>query len=99
MSMQWHHLSLSAGEVAAGRSTAIQKGFTALFRSAGGPRTMALFRKEAGEGGLDLYFTPECQLHAWPLLQEVGATPCAPPPLSGLELLVGHNEITYYLTT
>ncbi|GFO64988.1 hypothetical protein M1B72_14300 [Geomonas paludis] len=99
MTMQWHHLALGPGEISAGISTAIQDAFTALFRSAGGPRTMALFRKAAGEGGVDLYFTPECEQHAWRLLQEYGATPCAPPPLAGLELLVGHNEITYYLTT
>ncbi|WP_224982844.1 hypothetical protein [Geomonas agri] len=99
MSMQWHHLHLSAVEVSAGRSTAIQDAFTALFRSAGGPRTMALFRKPVQDGGTDLYFTPECEQHAWSMLQESGATPCAPPALSGLELLVGHNEITYYLTT
>ncbi|MBJ6752536.1 hypothetical protein JFN91_20160 [Geomonas sp. Red421] len=97
--MQWHHLPLGAGDDSAARLTAIADAFTALFRSAGGPRTMALFRRQAGEGGIDLYFTPECEVHAWPLLQECGAPPCAPPALTGLELLVGHNEITYYLTT
>ncbi len=33
------------------------------------------------------------------LLERYGATPCESPSLLGLELLVGHNEITYYLTT
>ncbi|QWV94839.1 hypothetical protein KP004_06580 [Geomonas oryzisoli] len=97
--MQWHHLLLNTGDISAGRVTAIRDDFTALFRSAGGPRTMALFRKDAHEGGVDLYFTPECSVHARRLIEECGATPCAPPALAGLELLVGHNEITYYLTT
>ncbi|QXM09311.1 hypothetical protein [Geomonas subterranea] len=99
MSTQWHHLLLGAGDITAGRLQSIEEAFTALFRSAGGPRTMALFRRDAGEGGIDLYFTPVCELHARQLLLDSAATPCAPPPLAGLDLLVGHNEITYYLTT
>lgn len=97
--MNWHHLSLTADEISAGKLASIRDDFTASFRSAGGPRVMALFQREAEEGGLDLYFTPDCNLHAWQLLERCGATPCLAPPLAGLELLVGHNEITYYLTT
>lgn len=97
--MNWHHLSLGADEVAAGALATINDDFIAAFRAAGGPRTMALFQRGGEEGALDLYFTPESTLHAWGLLERCGATPCAGPPLAGLELLVGHNEITYYLTT
>lgn len=97
--MHWHHLVVSGADVAAGLLADIEAKFVASFRAAGGPRTMALFRKTAESGGCELYFTPECGVHAWPLLEQCGATPCAGPSLAGLELLVGHNEITYYLTT
>jgi len=97
--MNWHHLNLGADDLCAARLDEVKEAFTAAFRAAGGPRTMALFRKSAQEGGIDLYFTPESTLHAWRLLEQWGATPCQGPPLAGLELLIGHNEITYYLTT
>ena len=95
--MSWRHLLLGPDEIAAGKLDAIRDAFTASFRAAGGPRTMALFRRE-GESGTDLFFTPECGAHAGELLEEYGTAPCAAPSLVGLELLVGHNEITYYLT-
>ena len=96
--MSWHLLTLLPDEVAAGVPARVQEDFTAAFRAAGGPRTMALFRRES-EGALELFFTPECTRHAMELLERYGATPCESPSLLGLELLVGHNEITYYLTT
>lgn len=97
--MNWHHLNLGADDLCAGRLDEVSKEFTATFRAAGGPRTMALFQRTGEQGSIDLYFTPECGVHAWRLLEQRGATPCQGPPLAGLELLVGHNEITYYLTT
>lgn len=97
--MNWYHLSLGAEEVAAGKVESLKEEFGAAFRSAGGPRTMALFQRENAAGGTDLYFTPECASHALPLLEKYAATVAESPSLVGLELLVGHNEITYYLTT
>ena len=97
--MTWYRLSLSAEDVAAGKITPIKDAFTAAFRAAGGPRAMALFQKGKDEGGVELFFTPDCGSFASELLAGVGAAPCPGPALVGLELLVGHNEITYYLTT
>lgn len=96
--MTWYLLTLLPDVVAAGVPARVKEDFTAAFRAAGGPRTMALFRRES-EGVLELFFTPECTRHAMDLLERYGASPCAAPSLLGLELLVGHNEITYYLTT
>lgn len=96
--MNWHLLTLLPDAVAAGVPGRVKEEFEAAFRAAGGPRTMALFRRES-EGVLELFFTPECTRHAMDLLKRYGAAPCASPSLLGLELLVGHNEITYYLAT
>ncbi|WP_129126435.1 hypothetical protein [Geomonas oryzae] len=96
--MNWYLLTLLPDEAAAGVLARVKEDFTAAFRAAGGPRTMALFRRESEEG-VELFFTPECTRHARELLERYGAAPCASPSLLGLELLVGHNEITYYLTT
>lgn len=97
--MTWHRLTLTPEELAAGKIAPIKEAFTSAFRAAGGPRAMALFRKEREDGGVDLFFTPDCGNFASEFLAEIGAVPCPGPPLIGLELLVGHNEITYYLTT
>jgi hypothetical protein len=58
---------------------------------------MALFQQLRDDGGLDLFFTPESWEHAEALLNEWGCAPCGRPSMVGLELLVGHNEMTYYL--
>lgn len=97
--MGWHLLTLDPDRVAAGEVVSVKERFGAAFVAAGGPRAMALFQRMREEGGTDLYFTPDCGTFAADLLQECGAVPCDAPPLVGLQLLVGHNEITYYLTT
>lgn len=97
--MEWYRLTLTPEEAAAGNIAPIKDAFTSAFRASGGPRAMALFRKESGDGGADLFFTPDCGRFASDFLAEIGAVPCPGPALIGLELLVGHNEITYYLTT
>jgi hypothetical protein len=58
---------------------------------------MALFQREREDGGLDLYFTPDCGEYAAELVREWTGVPCDRPTLTGLQFLVGHNEITYYL--
>ena len=97
--MSWYHLRFSAEEVAAGKVASLKEVFSAAFSAAGGPRAMALFRKDAADCGVDLFFTPDCGTFAAPFLEQCGAAPCEGPSLVGLQLLVGHNEITYYLTT
>ncbi|WP_026841681.1 hypothetical protein [Citrifermentans bremense] len=97
--MDWYRLTLTPEEVAAGEISPIKDAFTSAFRAAGGPRAMALFQKGNEGGGADLFFTPDCASFASDLLSEIGAVPCPGPALIGLDLLVGHNEITYYLTT
>ena len=97
--MSWYHLGFDGDMVAAGKVVSIKEGFTAAFGAAGGPRAMALFQRGRDDGGVDLFFTPDCGTFAAGFLKESGALPCEGPSLVGLELLVGHNEITYYLTT
>lgn len=58
---------------------------------------MALFQRQRDDGGLDLFFTPDCSAFAAKLLDEWESVPCIRPLLTGLQFLVGHNEITYYL--
>lgn len=60
---------------------------------------MALFQKAREDGGVDLFFTPDSATPAAELIERLGAAACPGPALQGLHLLVGHNEITYYLTT
>ena len=95
--MNWYHLRLTDAQVAAGEVRQYREDFEAAFAAARGPRTMALFQRECEQGGADLFFTPECSNHAARLLSEWGCTPCERPSLIGLNLLVGHNEITYYM--
>ncbi|GAW66912.1 hypothetical protein GPEL0_01r2473 [Geoanaerobacter pelophilus] len=97
--MTWYLLTLNAEDVAVGKIAPIKDAFTAAFRAAGGPRAMALFQKGSDGGGVELFFTPDCGSFASDFLAGIGAVPCPGPALAGLELLVGHNEITYYLTT
>lgn len=97
--MDWYRLTLTPEEVAAGKIAPIKDAFASSFRAAGGPRAMALFQKGNEDGGADLFFTPDCSSFAPDLLSEIGAVPSPGPALIGLDLLVGHNEITYYLTT
>jgi len=97
MRMDWYHLRLGADRVAAGELVSHKEAFEAAFTAAGGPRAMALFQRGGADGGADLFFTPECGSYAALLLERSGAAPCERPSLVGLQLLVGHNEITYYM--
>lgn len=96
--MDWYCLTLSAEEVAQGKMAQCREAFQAAFLAARGPRLMALFRKDTDTGEVNLYATPEAGKHAAELLDEWGCRRCGGPQLLGLELLVGHNEITYYMT-
>jgi hypothetical protein len=95
--MDWSRLILTSEEVAAGAVQPYREAFFAAFTAARGPRTMALFARELDDGGVELLFSPESAEHAAPLLEEWGAHPCERPALLGLELLVGHTEMTYYM--
>jgi len=74
-----------------------KEAFGAAFSAAGGPRAMALFQRGCSDGAVDLFFTPDCGTFAAELIGQSGATACERPELLGLQLLVGHNEITYYM--
>jgi hypothetical protein len=95
--MNWYIVTLSAAQVAAGTAAQYGDDFQKSFAAAAGPRTMALFQREREDGGVDLFLTPETLQHAKELLERWGCSPCERPSLVGLNLLVGHNEITYYM--
>jgi hypothetical protein len=95
--MSWYRSTLSPGQVAAGEALRRKEAFLEAFAAASAPREMALFRQEREDGSLDLFLTPDSAGHAAPLLEAWGCTPCERPSMVGLHLLVGHNEITYYL--
>ncbi len=95
--MSWYVLTLSAEQVAAGIASQNRDAFEKFFAGARGPRTMALFQRECDQGGVDLFLTPECGQYAAELLDRWKCSPCERPSLVGLQLLVGHNEITYYM--
>lgn len=97
MSASWYCVTVSSEEVAAGKIDELRQWFQRAFASAQGPRTMALFKRDLEEGGTALFFTPVCAEHAQDLLDEWGCAPCKRPSLIGLQLLVGHHEITYYM--
>jgi hypothetical protein len=94
--MEWYRLTLTGDQVATGKVQQYKEIFQEAFRTAQGPRTMALFQRECDDGGTDLFFTPEAGKYAAQLLEEWGCVPCESPPLLGLHLLIGHNEMTYY---
>jgi len=96
--MSWFRVTLSPAECAAGEIQHRTKDFYEAFSLAGAPRMMAMFQRERLDGGLNLFFTPECGEYVARLIEEWGGVPCDPPTMAGLHLLVGHNEITYYLT-
>lgn len=95
--MTWYSLTLAGDEVAAKGTADYQEAFQKAFAAAGGPRTMALFEKREEDGTVTLYLTPESARRAPELMEQWGAKPCERPSLVGLNLLVGHNEITYYM--
>ncbi|PLX94997.1 MAG: hypothetical protein C0621_04665 [Desulfuromonas sp.] len=95
--MSWYRSPLSPDQIAAGELPRRQEAFSAAFKAAGAPRMMALFQQECDDGACELYLTPDCGAFASELLQAWDASPCERPPLPGLQLLIGHNEITYYL--
>jgi len=95
--MDWYYLTLAGDLVAAGLVSRYQKAFEEAFVAARGPRAMALFQKVADGGGVELFLTPDCGRQAAQLLAQWGCVSCERPSLIGLQLLVGHNEITYYM--
>ena len=95
--MSWYCLTLTVADVATGKALQFKEAFEEAFAVAKGPRSMALFQRGCEEGRLDLFCTPESGSHASKLLEEWRCTACERPSLIGLQLLVGHNEITYYM--
>lgn len=95
--MNWYRITLSQKHVAEGVVQGYKDDFYKAFKAANAPRMMALFQRECEGGGLELFFTPDCGEHAAALLAAWNCTPCDPPAMAGLELIVGFNEITYYL--
>lgn len=93
----WYRLTLSCAQVAAGEVGRRREAFDEAFTAASAPRIMALFQQARGDGGVDLFLTPQCGEHAAELLAEWECDPCDRPSMIGLHLLVGHNEITYYM--
>jgi len=95
--MTWYRLTLTSGQIDKGELERHRADFEEAFKAAGAPRTMALFQREGPDGGLELFLTPDCAGHAATLLEEWGCPPCDRPGMAGLQLLVGFNEITYYI--
>ena len=93
----WYRLSLTKSQVEGGEIEARKQAFDEAFAAAGAPRIMALFKQEREDGGTDLFFTPDCGTFAAELLKEWRVINCVRPSLIRLQLLVGHNEITYYM--
>ena len=93
----WYRLSMTKSQVEEGEIEARKQAFDEAFAAAGAPRIMALFKQEREDGGTDLFFTPDCGTFAAELLKGWRVIPCVRPSLIRLHLLVGHNEITYYM--
>jgi len=93
----WYRLSLTKIQAEEGEIEARKQAFDEAFAAAGAPRIMALFKQEREDGCTDLFFTPDCGTFAAELLKEWRVIHCARPSLIRLHLLVGHNEITYYM--
>jgi hypothetical protein len=96
-SLSWYLLTIAAGQVADGKVLSCRDEFEKAFAAARGPREMALFKRERDDGGVDLFFTPDCGEYARDLVDRWHCSPCERPSFVGLHLVVGHNEMTYYL--
>ena len=95
--MSWHRLTLTADQLAAGALDRCKSEFEIAFNAAGAPRTAALFQKTEEGGDVVLLLTPDCVEHLADLLEKWGCTTVESPAMAGMELLVGFNEITYYI--
>lgn len=95
--IHWYRLTLTAAQVTAGEVEKRKAAFDEAFTAARAPRMMALFQQAREDGGIDLFLTPQCIDYAAQLIAEWGCTPCDRPSMAGLHLLVGHNEMTYYM--
>ena len=95
--MSWYRSSLSQEDVAVGVGQRYRDVFYEAFKCAKAPRMMALFQKEGPDGSLELFVTPDSVEYAASFIAESNAVSCDSPPMAGLDLLVGFNEITYYL--
>lgn len=93
----WYFLRLDGALVATGEVERRKEVFSEAFVAARAPREMALFQQARDTGEVDLFLTPACGEFAAGLLTQWESVPCERPTLAGLELLVGHNEITYYM--
>lgn len=83
--------------MAAGETRQRREAFAAAFAAARGTRTMALFKPERQDGGLDLFLTPGCGEHAAKLLEAWGCFSCGRPSMIGLQFLAGHREIVCFM--
>ncbi len=95
--MSWHRLTLNPAQVASGEAQRCREAFSEAFKGLV-LRGRWLFSSSIGTmGRMDLFFTPECSEHASGADCGVGLHPLRASLDGRLELLVGHNEITYYM--
>jgi hypothetical protein len=96
--MSWFMATLSPEQVAAGELAVCKAEFEEAFGAAKAPREMALFKRERDDDeGVDLFLTPPCGEYAPELLEKWECIPCERPSPAGLHLVVGHNEMGYYM--
>ncbi len=87
----WYMKSLGDGMWAPMACAEIEEKFQPIFESVGKPITMAVFiRREEGDVHCEVtaFFSPAARGFA----ESFGASPCAPPPREGLELLAGDKN-------
>lgn len=90
MTQTWFQLSLGDGLFADLPIGEIEQRYRDLYTSIGCPEDLAVFKRhELGHGlhcEVTAYFSPAASA----LAQHFAASPCRPPPRSGLELLAGN---------
>lgn len=93
--MAWNKVVLSSAQIEEQhRLQDLEKQFEKLYIAAGGPENMALlFDNEYSNGSIGIYFSPDCNPHCAELIARFGGEECGPPPLSGVFVLDGDDEV------
>ena len=75
----WHVITLTKSQVAAGTGTDFVNQFMKIFLALGCPEDMAVFSSTIDCGVVRMYLTPACSYACEPLIQAYAGTSCDKP--------------------
>ena len=90
--MPWYKVCLSLDDVTADVQFRIQKEFEAFFMTSGSPKDVALFSGAVGDGGVEIFFSPQAGQLARALVDEYHGEESEKPSATKVALFVGHAD-------